>query len=226
MSNVSLAARTPTIPDLLESLNDKSQCATSALASRFRQVAEHLRESDQETAWRMKRAGSRLSRCARGGRGRAGYRCGTACCPRCEYQRARKYQREIALKMRGRARTGAAPFGFALLTLTVSSARPADGFRLLKRSRTEFARRRAVGRVIVGGKGQVHADPARGADAADVWNVHLHAVVELGCPFKSVDTSALGMAWAEILAASGARGNFDLAQEDNLKAEYFLDGPA
>jgi hypothetical protein len=128
--------------------------------------------------------------------------------------------------MRGRARTGAAPFGFALLTLTVSSARPVDGFHLLKRSRTEFGRRRAVGRAIVGGKGQVHADPACGAQAADAWNIHIHAIVELRCPFNSVDTSELGMAWVKILAASGARGSFDLRQEDNLKAEYFLDGPA
>jgi hypothetical protein len=58
----------------------------------------------------------------------------------------------------------------------------------------------------------------------DVWNVHLHAIVELARPRRSVDTSALQTAWAGALAHLGATGRLDLRQESNLKSEFFRNG--
>ena len=71
----------------------------------------------------------------------------------------------------------------------------------------------------------MHVEPARGAEA-DAWNVHLHAIVELACPLRSVDTSKLQTAWADVLAHFGATGRLDLQQESNLKSEFFQDGRA
>jgi hypothetical protein len=70
----------------------------------------------------------------------------------------------------------------------------------------------------------VHVEPARGAEA-DAWNVHLHAIVELARPLRSVDTGKLETAWADVLAHFGATGRLDLRRESNLKSEFFRDGP-
>ena len=71
----------------------------------------------------------------------------------------------------------------------------------------------------------MQVEPARGAEA-DGWNVHLHAIVELARPLRSVDTGKLQAAWADVLAHFGATGSLDLRQESNLKSEFFRDGRA
>ena len=71
----------------------------------------------------------------------------------------------------------------------------------------------------------MQVEPARGAEA-DGWNVHLHAVVELVRPLRTVDIGKLQAAWLDVLAHFGAKGSLDLRQESNLKNEFFRDGRA
>jgi hypothetical protein len=120
--------------------------------------------------------------------------------------------------MRERVGSGAAPHGFALLTLTVAAHDPTGGFQILKKARADFARNRTVSAAMAGGEGHVHAEPARGA-GADIWNVHLHAIVELGRRFRDIDIGALLSNWTEILGRSGARGSLNLRRRKNLAAE-------
>ena len=124
--------------------------------------------------------------------------------------------------MRGRARNGAAAHGFALLTLTVAAAEARQGLRALQRARARFVRRRPVRALLAGGEGHLHVEPASGAEA-DAWNVHLHAIVELRCRFRDVDTGALQSMWTQALASLGTQGSLDLRQCRNLTAESLRD---
>lgn len=212
----------PSIPDYMEGPNSTRRCKTAALAKRLQAVADELGETDRPGVFLLGRAAWRLAYCARAGRFRTGERCGTAYCPRCARQTAIHYRRRLADRMRDRVLAGLAPHGFALLTLTVAARDPLSGHRALQRARAVFVRRRIVRSVLVGGEGHVQVEPARGADA-DAWNVHLHAIVELRCSLRDVDTSVLAATWTGILACAGARGRFDLRQRRNLRAKSFLD---
>ena len=225
MSNVSLAAHAPSISDHIEALNDKSRCATSKLAERLRRVAEAVRNTDPLGAMLLDRFAWRLFRCAREGKLRTGWRCWASYCPRCSRQTAIKYRKRLERWMRSRVATGAAPHGFAMLTLTVAASSPIRGHQVLRDARARLFRGRLVRSAIAGGDGHVHVEPARGADA-DGWNIHLHAIVELACPLRSVDTDKLQSAWADVLAHFGAKGSLDLRRESNLKSEFFRDGTA
>ena len=224
MSNISLATRAPSISDHIEALNDKRRCATSKLAERLRRVAEEVRNADPLGAMLLDRFAWRLFQCARAGKLRTGWRCWASYCPRCSRQTAIKYRKRLERWMRRRVATGAAPHGFALLTLNVASPNPTRGHQVLREARTRLFRVRLVRAVIAGGDGHVHVEPARGAEA-DAWNVHLHAIVELARPLRSVDTGKLETAWADVLAHFGATGRLDLRRESNLKSEFFRDGP-
>ena len=206
----------------MESPNDKRGCATAALAGKLRQVAELLRATDPLGALFMDTAASRLSLCARAGKMRTGWRCGAAYCPRCARRIAIWYRKRLERRMCARARSGAAPHGFALLTLTVAATHPIRGHRVLGQTRARFFRGTLARAVIAGGEGHVHVEPARGA-AGDAWNVHLHAIVELKRRLRDVDTSALKSTWAQVLAPFGARGSLDLRQCRNLTAESLRD---
>jgi hypothetical protein len=225
VSNVSLAAHTPSIPDHIEALNDKRRCATSKLAERLRRVAEAVRNTDPLGAMLLDRFAWRLFQCARAGKLRTGWRCWASYCPRCSRQTAIKYRKRLERWMRSRVASGAAPHGFALLTLTVAATGPIRGHQVLRDARTRLFRGHLVRAAIAGGDGHVQVEPARGG-GADGWNVHLHALVELACPLRSVDTNALQTAWAAVLAHFEARGSLDLRQQGNLKREFFQDGRA
>lgn len=116
-----------------------------------------------------------------------------------------------------------APYGFAMLTLTVASAAPASGFKVLGQARARFWRARPAHAAMVGGEGHVQFEPSGGGDG-DMWNVHLHAIVELGRPLRNVDVNQLEELWGEGLARFGATGRLRLNQASNLKADYFADG--
>ena len=223
MSNVLLAAHAPSIPDHIEALNDKRRCATSKLAERLRRVGEEVRDTDPPGAMLLDRLAWRLSQCARSGKLGTGWRCWASYCPRCSRQTAIKYRKRLERRMRSRVASGAAPHGFALLTLTVAAPSPVHGHQVLRAARARLFRGHLVRAAIAGGDGHVHVEPARGADA-DGWNVHLHAIVELACPLRGVDTSELQTAWADVLAHFEAKGSLDLRQESNLKSEFFRDG--
>ena len=225
MSNVSLAAPAPSISDHIEAPNDKRRCATSALAERLRRVAEEVRNTDPAEAMLLDRLAWRLFRCARSGKLGTGWRCWASYCPRCSRQTAIKYRKRLERRMRSCVAPGAAPHGFALLTLTVAAPGPIHGHQILRDARARLCRGHLVRAVIAGGDGHVHVEPVRGADA-DGWNVHLHAIVELACPLRRVDTSELQIAWAGVLAHFGAKGSLDLRQQGNLKNEFFRDGRA
>jgi hypothetical protein len=218
MTNALLATHAHSIPDYIEQPNDKRRCATSALAETLRQVAEEVRETDRPGAMLVSRAAWRLTRCAHAGKPRTGWRCGAAYCPRCARQRAIQYRKRLESRMRERVNSGAAPHGFALLTLTLATPDPIRGHRMLCKARSRFFRGNLERSVISGGEGHVHVEPARGGEA-EIWNVHLHAIVELGLPRRSVDTSALQVRWAQTLARFDARGSLDLRQQGNLTAE-------
>jgi hypothetical protein len=215
----SLARGAPTFPDCIEQPNDKRRCATSTFAERLRRVAEEVRGTDPPGAMIVGRAAWKLARCAHAGKPpRTGWRCGSSYCPRCSRQTAIKYRKRLERWMRSRVADGAAPNGFALLTLTLATPDPISGCRVLCKARARFLRGSLALAVISGGEGHVHAEPARGGEA-QVWNVHMHAIVELGQPRGSVDTSALQVMWAQALAHFGARGSLDLRQWGNLTAE-------
>jgi hypothetical protein len=223
VTNVVLAARAPTIPDCIEQPNDKRGCATSTLANRLRQVADGVRKADPLGATVLDQCAWRLSQCARAGKLRTGWRCGGAYCPRCSRQTAIKYRKRLVWRMRNRVASGTAPHGFALLTLTVGAHDPGHGRSVLCNARTRFFRGALVRTIISGGEGHVDVEPARGADA-DVWNVHLHAIVELARPLRNVDSGELEAAWSAVLAHFGAKGSLELEQQSNLKGEFFRDG--
>jgi hypothetical protein len=225
MSNASLAAQAPSISDHIEAPNDKRRCATSKLAERLRRVAEEVRDMDQAGALLLDGMAWRLFQCARAGKLGTGWRCWASYCPRCSRQTAIKYRKRLERRMFSRVASGGAPHGFALLTLTVAAPGPLRGHQVLRDARTRLFRGQLVRSAIAGGDGHVHAEPARGADA-NGWNVHLHAVVELACPLRSVNTSRLQTAWADALAHFGASGSLDLRREHNLTSEFFRDGRA
>lgn len=205
----------PSIPDLIESPSSTRPCATRVLARRLRAIAEDLRDRDGCAAFLLNRAAWRLFRCARAGGCRTGWRCGASYCPRCARQIAVRYHGRLTRRMRERARAGMAPHGFALLTLTLAAPNPSKGFRVLQSARGRFLRRRRVRAALAGGEGHVQVEPAIGGDAT-VWNVHLHALVELKCRIGEVDTASLGAAWSDVLGREGLPGSFDLRQRSNL----------
>ncbi len=225
MSNVSLATCAPSISDPIEALNDKRRCATSKLAERLRRVAEAVLDTDRPGAMLLDRMAWRLFQCARAGKLGTGWRCWASYCPRCSRQTAIKYRKRVERRMRSRVLSGTAPHGFALLTLTVAAPDPSRGHRVLRDARARLFRGHLVQAVIAGGDGHVHVEPARGADA-DGWNVHLHAIVELSRPLRSVDTCELQTAWVAVLARFAAKGSLDLRQQSNLKNEFFRNGRA
>jgi hypothetical protein len=216
------AVRSPSISDLMESPNDKRECATAALAGRLRQVAEQMRATDPLGALFMDTAAARLARCAHAGKMRTGWRCGAAYCPRCARRIAISYRKRLERRMRARAHCGAAPHGFGLLTLTVAAADPIRGHRVLGQGRARFFREAPARAVIAGGESHIHAERASGAEG-DSWNVHLHAIVELKRRFRDVDTGALQSTWAQVLAPFGAHGSLDLRQRHNLTAGSLRD---
>jgi hypothetical protein len=124
--------------------------------------------------------------------------------------------------MRARAGSGAAPHGFALLTLTVAAADPIRGHRVLGQARARFFREALARDVIAGGEGHIHVEPARVGEV-DAWNVHLHAIVELKRRLRDVDTGALQSAWTQVLALFGAHGSLNLRQCRNLTAGSLRD---
>ena len=225
MTNLAQAAHAPSISDYIEALNDKRRCATSKLADRLRRVAEEVRDTDRPGAILLDRMAWRLFQCARAGKLRTGWRCWASYCPRCSRQTAIKYRKRVEGRMRRRVISGTAPHGFALLTLTVAAPDPSRGHQVLRDARARLFRGHLVRAAIAGGDGHVHVEPARGAEA-DAWNVHLHAIVELARPLRSVVTSDLQTAWAAVLAHFGAKGSLDLRQESNLKNEFFRNGRA
>jgi len=225
MTNISLATHAPSISDHIEALNDKRRCATSKLAERLRRVAEEVRNTDRPGAMLLDRLAWRLSQCARSGKLGTGWRCWASYCPRCSRQTAIKYRKRLERRMRSRVVSGAAPYGFALLTLTVAALDPTRGHQVLRDARARLFRGRFIRTIMAGGDGHVHVEPARCADA-DGWNVHLHAIVEMARPLHTVDTGELQTAWADVLAHFEARGSLDLRQESNLKNEFFRDGRA
>jgi len=127
--------------------------------------------------------------------------------------------------MNARILSGEAPFGLALLTLTVSAPSPQVGFEILTEARASFFRKRTPASSFVGGVGQVFPEPS-GSHTGELWNVHLHAVVELGIPIDAVKHADLAASWANVLAKHDATGSLDLRQDANLRVEYFLDGQA
>jgi hypothetical protein len=226
MSNLAQAAHAPSIPDHIEEPNNRRRCATSALAERLRRIADELRMPDPWGALTLERFAWRLSRCARAGRagrGGTGWRCGATYCPRCSRQTAIKYRKRLQRRMRSRVASGAAPYGFAMLTLTAAASSPTCGFKILRDARVLFCRKRPVCAVAAGGEGHVEVEPAIGGDAG-MWNVHLHAIVELRHPLRTIDTNHLEGVWTEVLARFGTTGRLVLKQAGNLKAESFKDG--
>ena len=215
-------APTSTIPVYIGAPNGKRRCSTAAFAERLRRAADEVRGTDPIGSILLDRAAWNLSRCARAGRSGSSWRCEATYCPRCARRKAIRYRRRLERRMRARVRNGAAAHGFALLTLTVVAAGARQGFRVLQRARARFVRRRPVRAVLAGGEGQAHVEPARG-DEMDVWNTHLHAIVELRRRFRDLDTSALSSTWAQILTKLGARGSLNLQQCENLTAESLRD---
>ena len=222
MTIASLVAPTPTIPVYIGAPNSKRRCFTVAFAERLRRAAEEVRGADPIGSILLDTAAWKLSRCARAGRSGSSWRCEAAYCPRCARRKAIRYRRRLERRMRTRVRNGAAAHGFALLTLTVAAAEARQGLRVLQRARARFVRRRPVRALLAGGEGHVQIEPARGAEA-DAWNVHLHAIVELRCRFRDVDTSALQSLWTQVLGSLGAQGSLHLRQCRNLTAELLCD---
>ena len=206
----------------MESPNDKRGCSTAALAGRLRQVAESLRATDPLGTLFMDKAARRLSQCAHAGKMRTGWRCGAAYCPRCARRKAVQRRKHLVRRMRARAGSGAAPHGFALLTLTMAAADPIRGHRVLGQGRARFFREALARAVIAGGEAHVHPEPASRAEV-DGWNVHLHAIVELKRRLRDVDTGALQSTWTQVLALFGAQGSLNLRQCCNLTAGSLRD---
>jgi len=214
----------PSISGCIEQQSDNRPIATKAVAARFRQVAAELDQTAPMLARRFHEAAWRLVRCAQAGKNRAAFRCGQNLCPRCARQRAMGYHKRLAIRLYERAGSGAAPHGFALLTLGVGATNPREGVRLFKAAWRDFFRRRLFRRTIAGAEAHIQAEPARGDDTGQRWNIHAHAIVELGCGMVDVDLTGLQAAWAEVLTRMGGRGSLDLSQRRNLKPEFFTDG--
>ena len=185
-------------------------------------MAEQMRATDPLGALFMDTAASRLSRCARAGKMRTGWRCGAGYCPRCARRKAVQRRKHLVRRMRARAGSGAAPYGFGLLTLTVAAADPVHGHRVLGQGRARFFREAPARAVIAGGESHIHVERPSGAEG-DSWNVHLHAIVELKRRFRDVDTGALQYTWAQVLALFGAHGSLNLRQCCNLTAAWLRD---
>ena len=215
-------ASPPTIPVYIGAPNSKRRCSTAAFAERLRRAADEVRGTDPIGSILLDRAAWKLTRCAHAGRSGASWRCEAGYCPRCARRKAIRYRKRLERRMRARVRNGAAAQGFALLTLTVAAAEARQGLRVLQRARARFVRRRPVRALLAGGEGHVQIEPARGAEA-DAWNVHLHAIVELRCRFRDVDTSALQSSWTQVLGSLGAQGSLDLRQCRSLTAELLRD---
>jgi hypothetical protein len=211
------AARLPSIPDPIGAPNNIRDCATVALAERLGRAADALRTTDPPGAMLADRAARRLARCAHAGLLRT-WRCEAPYCPRCARRVAIRYRRRLEARIRFRAASGVAPYGFALLTLTVAASDPIRGHTMLCRARSRLFRTAIARSCIAGGEGHCHVDPACGGDAA-AWNAHLHAIVELRRRFRDIDAGGLRSAWNGTLAYLGARGSLDLRQQDNLTAE-------
>ncbi len=197
------------------SRNDKHKSATTYdLATRMRAVADEIRGEHPEQSETLHRAAWKLLRCARSSQERTGWHCRASYCPRCAARTSARYRRSIQAWMKRRIEGGLAPHGFGLLTLTVVADTPEKGHRILTAARSQICRRRLVRDVIRGGEAHVHVEPVRGDPSQ--WNVHIHAIVELGRPLEEVDLSVLCQVWHDGLRRFGTTGSLDLAQESNL----------
>ena len=78
--------------------------------------------------------------------------------------------------------------------------------------------------VVRTGEAHIQAEPARGDDAGQRWNIHAHAIVELGCAMVDVDLTGLQAMWTEVLTRIHGRGSLDLRQRRNLRPEFFNNG--
>jgi hypothetical protein len=224
MSDPRVNDAAPSISGCIEQKDDKRPIATRGVAARFRQVAAELDQTAPALARRFDETAWRLVRCAQAGKTRGPFRCGNNFCPRCARQRAIGYHKRVAAKLYERAGSGAAPHGFALLTISVAATNARRGAILFKAACNAFFRRRLFQRVITGGDAHIQAEPARGDDSGQRWNIHAHVIVELNCAMADVDVSGLQTIWADVLNGLGSRGSLDLRQDKNLRLEFFANG--
>jgi hypothetical protein len=214
----------PSISGCIEQKNDRRPIATRRVAARFRQVAVELDGKAPALARMFEQTAWRLVRCAQAGKTRGPFRCGNNFCPRCARQRALGLHKRLAARLYERAGSGAAPHGFALLTIGVAASNARRGVLLFKSAWTAFFRRRPFRQAIAGAEAHIQAEPARGDDTGQRWNIHAHAIVELNCAMADVDLTGLQATWAEVLERLGGRGSLDLQQRRNLRPEFFTHG--
>jgi hypothetical protein len=106
----------------------------------------------------------------------------------------------------------------------VSATNARRGVLLFKSAWKAFFRRSPFRQAIAGAEAHIQAEPARGDDSGQRWNIHAHAIVELNCAMVDVDLTGLQAAWADVLTRLGGRGSLDLQQRKNLKPEFFTNG--
>lgn len=215
---------TPSISVSIEQQSDNRPNATKAVAARFRQVAAEIEQAKPILAHHFDQTAWKLARCAQAGKTRAPFRCGHTFCPRCARQRAIRYRKRLDARLGERVGAGAAHHGFALLTLGVAATDPRSGLRSLRSAMKMFFRRRLFRWAVVGGEVHIQAEAARGDDSGQRWNIHAHALVELGRPMRGLDLTGLQGLWAEVLNRRGERGSFHLRQGSNLQREFFTNG--
>lgn len=176
---------------------------TREFSKRLRGLAE--RAADPWLRSRFAELGDRLQRCAVN---EDGWRCDTVLCPRCSRKRAikRRKQVEALLDQSGDA---------AFMTLTVGSTALDDGLRLLRRAFGRLRRRAIWIQSVLHGVAGIEVKAA--GDHADIWNVHLHAVVFLHTKNRYSSPSLRGERasslleahWQSVLAKLNSYGSSD-----------------
>lgn len=162
----------------------RSSVITRKMARRLDRLAEHA--SNPESADWYRRFAERMERCATN---QDGWRCGAVLCPRCSRRTAIRYRKRVENLLDE-------PNAAAMVTLTVGTDELGAGLRTLKQAYAALRRRSAWKRTVCRGIAGIEAKP--GEEHADLWNVHLHAVVLLWAP-ASDGSAWLGDLWTTVL---------------------------
>jgi hypothetical protein len=165
------------------------------LSNRLHELGRKVR--DPWLAKRCARFSERMQRCATD---LAGWRCGSVLCPRCSRRTAIRHRRRVE-------RLLTEPNEAALVTLTLGSTDLEGGLRTLKLAFARLRRRAFWTHRVLRGMAGIELKITR--DHADLWNVHLHAVVLLFNPDTLEAPTLLGALWNEVLEKLGAYGSAD-----------------
>lgn len=161
------------------------------MAQRLDRLAEL--DPDRGNAAHFRKLSECVSRCATD---ETGWRCDKVVCPRCARRKAIRNRRRVDKLLDE-------PSPAAFVTLNVGTDDLQAGLRILKDGYARLRRRRVWERAVRCGIAGVEVKVSDGH--ADVWNVHLHALVLLRAPLES--PSWLDELWEAVLEKLGAYGS-------------------